>query len=110
MAKLNKMPSRLTKPSAQARQQVSQSWRDDKKSSTARGYGYKWQKARAGYLAKYPLCVYCQTKGFVIEATVVDHIVPHEGDQKLFWNSDNWQALCATCHSSVKQKQERNAK
>jgi 5-methylcytosine-specific restriction protein A len=25
---------------------------------------------------------------------VVDHIVPHRGDKKLFWDSSNWQALC----------------
>ncbi|WP_232215651.1 HNH endonuclease signature motif containing protein [Paracoccus sp. J55] len=40
------------------------------------------------------------------DATVVDHIKPHRGDQALFWNWNNWQALCTGCHSSVKQRQE----
>jgi 5-methylcytosine-specific restriction protein A len=31
-------------------------------------------------------------------ATAVDHIQPHRGDYELFWDSDNWQPLCATCH------------
>lgn len=39
-------------------------------------------------------------------ATVVDHIVPHKGDQTLFWNEANWQPLCKLCHDSLKQKQE----
>ncbi len=110
MTKLNKLPSRLTKQGQKSRQQVSNSWRDDKKSSTARGYGYKWQQARLDYLSKHPLCVFCKTKGFVTEANVVDHIIPHNGDQKLFWNRNNWQSLCTSCHSSVKQKQEKQAK
>jgi 5-methylcytosine-specific restriction protein A len=31
-------------------------------------------------------------------ATVVDHIVPHRGNQKLFWDRKNWQSLCKTHH------------
>ncbi|MFC3058810.1 HNH endonuclease signature motif containing protein [Paenirhodobacter populi] len=37
----------------------------------------------------------------------VDHIKPHRGDQALFWDWRNLQALCAHCHNSVKQRQER---
>ena len=32
------------------------------------------------------------------KATVVDYIVPHRGDQKLFWDKSNWQPLCKACH------------
>lgn len=32
-------------------------------------------------------------------ATDVDHIVPHKGNHELFWDRDNWQALCHHCHS-----------
>nr|WP_307877464.1 MULTISPECIES: HNH endonuclease [unclassified Rhizobium] len=39
-------------------------------------------------------------------ASVVDHIIPHRGDQALFWHHANWQPLCAPCHNSVKQRQE----
>lgn len=77
-------------------------------SSTRRGYGYKWQKARESYLKKHPLCVVCQSKGHVEEAAVVDHIEPHKGDMKLFWNSKNWQALCKRCHDSYKQRLEKS--
>ncbi|WP_414155729.1 HNH endonuclease [Pseudomonas sp. BNK-43-a] len=71
-----------------------------RESSTSRGYGYKWQQARAGYLAKHPLCIRCQARGLVVAATDVDHIVPHKGDMTVFWDRSNWQALCAPCHSA----------
>ena len=29
---------------------------------------------------------------------LLDHIIPHRGDQKLFWDEGNWQALCKACH------------
>lgn len=74
------------------------SWRSGL-SSTKRGYGYKWQKARAAYLKLNPLCVYCEKKGTIRLANVVDHIIDHEGDEELFWNEDNWQSLCTSCHN-----------
>jgi 5-methylcytosine-specific restriction endonuclease McrA len=48
----------------------------------------------------------CRKDGMVVGARVVDHIVPHKGDQGLFWDKANWQALCFTCHNSTKQKEE----
>jgi hypothetical protein len=50
----------------------------------------------------------CEAAGFVVASSVVDHIKPHRGDQKLFWAPDNWQALCKNCHDSEKQRIERN--
>ena len=67
--------------------------------SNARGYNHKWRKARLTYLRREPLCVQCKADGKVVAASVVDHIVPHRGDSKLFWNTDNWQALCQRCHN-----------
>jgi len=58
------------------------------------GYGSRWQKARAYYLAHHPACVLCGAL-----ATVVDHIIPHKGDPLLFWDQANWQPLCRSCHS-----------
>lgn len=85
------------------------SWRAEKISSSARGYGYKWQQARAGWLRKHPLCVFCEKDGRTTAASVVDHIEPHRGDMVLFWDSSNWQSLCATCHNTTKAKMEANA-
>lgn len=75
--------------------------------ATERGYNSRWRKARKTYLSSHPLCVMCQAEGRVTAATVVDHITPHKGDQELFWNTDNWQSLCAPHHNSHKQSLEK---
>jgi 5-methylcytosine-specific restriction protein A len=70
-------------------------------SSTQRGYNYAWQQARSRFLADKPLCVDCRAEGRYGVATEVDHIIPHRGNQKLFWDSErNWQGLCKTHHSA----------
>ncbi|CAJ0861953.1 hypothetical protein AMST5_01444 [freshwater sediment metagenome] len=73
-------------------------------SASARGYDSKWRAYREAFLRRHPTCVMCGAP-----ATVVDHIEPHKGDKALFWRHDNHQALCATCHNSRKQSQERRA-
>lgn len=82
------------------------SWRTSDQNSAQRGYGYKWQKARLEFLREHPLCCMCEAQGIVKVATVVDHRVPHRGDQRLFWDRGNWQSLCATHHSRDKQREE----
>jgi 5-methylcytosine-specific restriction protein A len=79
----------------------------DRKTASARGYGRRWQKARLTYLANHPLCCQCERRGLVVASTVVDHVTPHHGDQQLFWDSSNWQALCSTCHDSWKKALEQ---
>jgi 5-methylcytosine-specific restriction enzyme A len=66
--------------------------------ATERGYGYKWQQAREGFLRLHPLCIRHEARGEVVPAVVVDHIVPHRGDMTIFWDRENWQPLCKTCH------------
>ena len=77
------------------------------RSAAKRGYGAKWQKARKQYLSAHPLCVLCQKEGRFRKATVVDHIIPHRGDQKLFLDRSNWQALCKPCHDRKTGKEDR---
>jgi 5-methylcytosine-specific restriction protein A len=67
-------------------------------SSTERGYGNKWEKERIYYLNHNPLCVQCEWIGHIVPATVVDHIIPHKRDMNLFWDRNNWESLCKTCH------------
>lgn len=105
--KLKTLKPRLANaPASRVRVVESVSWRADKTSSTERGYGYRWQKARERFLAAHPLCVYCEREGRVTAASVVDHVTPHRGDDEMFWDQTNWQALCAPCHSSRKQREE----
>lgn len=67
--------------------------------SASRGYGSKWRDVAKKFLAKHPLCAECERQGVIAQATCVDHIVPHKGDKKLFWDRKNWQPLCHECHS-----------
>lgn len=66
---------------------------------THRLYGTRWQKARLSFLSRSPLCVDCKDRGLIKTATVVDHVKPHKGDIGLFWDVDNWQPLCVSCHT-----------
>ncbi|AIQ31649.1 HNH endonuclease [Paenibacillus sp. FSL P4-0081] len=74
--------------------------------SASRGYGHKWKKERLEYLKLHPLCVVCKASGVAGAATVVDHIIPHKGDDKLFWRRSNWQPLCASHHSQKTAKED----
>lgn len=65
----------------------------------------RWRKRRALLLSNEPLCRACRNVGRITVATVADHIVPHRGDEHLFWYGD-LQPLCATCHNSMKARQE----
>ena len=67
--------------------------------AASRGYNSRWRRARKQYLQTHPLCVECMKDGRYVKATVVDHIVPHRGDQKLFWDRSNWQGLCEHHHN-----------
>lgn len=80
--------------------------RFDKKRPTAstRGYNSEWRRASKEYLAAYSSCVRCGRP-----ASLVDHITPHKGDDRLFWDRRNWQPLCTPCHSGAKQSQERRS-
>lgn len=84
--------------------------REYRGSARERGYTTRWDKARRTYLASHPLCVLCKRDGRITAATVVDHIVPHKGDQQLFWDVEgNWQSLCKPHHDRDKQREERGS-
>lgn len=84
-------------------------------SSTARGYDWKWRTQALAFLAEFPLCgmrpggklpvmSVCRTEGLVTAGKQVDHVVPHRGDQMLFWDREgNWQTLCAECGARKSQ-------
>lgn len=70
-------------------------------SASARGYDSKWREAREGFLAKHPTCA-CGAP-----ATIVNHIIPHKGDKRLFWDRSNWEPMCKPCHDGPTQSKER---
>jgi 5-methylcytosine-specific restriction protein A len=75
--------------------------------ASKRGYTPAWMAAAARFREEHPLCNGCFAIGVVRAATVVDHIVPHDGNQELFWNEANWQPACEWHHNSIKPMLER---
>lgn len=69
-----------------------------RENSASRGYDDRWRKYRAVFLSEHPLCIECERQGLIVEATVVDHIIPHRGDYGLFWDEANHAALCKPHH------------
>ena len=57
-----------------------------------------WQALRREVLFECPFCVKCMEKGMYVPAQVVDHIDPHKGDEKKFFDKSNLQSLCKKCH------------
>lgn len=78
----------------------------ERPNANQRGYTYRWNKYTKHYLIRHPLCVLCLQKDIIKEAECVDHICPHKGDQTLFWDPDNHQALCLSCNSVKAAKEE----
>jgi 5-methylcytosine-specific restriction enzyme A len=84
--------------------------RDKRPSARKRGYTTRWGKAARRFLKHHPTCarfgIDPKCKGL---SEQVDHIVPHKGDLRLFWDRRNWQGLCKPCHSR-KTLAERRAR
>jgi 5-methylcytosine-specific restriction enzyme A len=76
-------------------------------SAAERGYDARWQAASAAFRSENPFCLGCEAVGLIVDATCVDHVVPHGGDEALFWNMANWQASCSFHHLSIKPRLER---
>jgi len=39
-------------------------------------------------------------------ATVVNHVTPHRGDWRMFWDRGNWEPLCKRHHDSDAQRRD----
>jgi len=71
-----------------------------------------WRKLRKSFLSDphHCMCVMCEREGRDVPATVADHIRPHNGNIKLFWDENNLQGLCAAHHSKSKQQLEKSGR
>ena len=66
---------------------------------TRKRYGGAWRKIRARYIAKHPLCEWCETAGRITPAREIHHILPlSEGGTHV---EENLMALCTACHSGI---------
>jgi 5-methylcytosine-specific restriction protein A len=66
----------------------------DPRTTTQRGYGWPWQKARKVVLAEEPLCRICSKDGRVTVAEEVDHIDGNSHNNE----RENLRPLCRLCH------------
>lgn len=57
-----------------------------------------WDKLRGDQLLLEPFCRACAAMGERTQATVVDHVIPHRGDIRLFMDKTNLQSLCKHHH------------
>ena len=71
-------------------------------SAAARGYDAAWRKLRDEHLKRQPNCVACGKPG-----DTVDHIKRVRDFPELRLDPRNLQTVCASCHSSTVQRQER---
>ena len=69
----------------------------------------RWRNRARYQLRKFPLCAMCLKAGagIVEPATVADHVIPHHGDEQLFWFGE-LQSLCSRHHASHKRHIERS--
>lgn len=63
----------------------------------------QWRKKSREFLRNNPYCVECGNK-----ATITDHIIPHRGNEFLFWSDENLQAMCQSCHTRKTFAENKN--
>ncbi len=116
MGKLRQLPDRLHRVAPSLGYLVPQTRADQSRERDKRlawrGW-YKtarWQRLRWSVLVRD--CFTCRMCSIVKSDTsqlVADHTIRHGGDAALFWDEQNLQCLCSTCHNSHKQRAERSA-
>jgi 5-methylcytosine-specific restriction protein A len=72
----------------------------------------RWKKLRLEVLTRDLYT--CQKTGVLLtgkagepHSPVVDHIIPHKGDERLFWDPANLQAVSKEYHDGEKRSQEQ---
>jgi 5-methylcytosine-specific restriction protein A len=75
--------------------------------ATQRGYNSRWSRYSIRYRRLHPFCTECQRQGILKQADCVDHIIPVNGpDDPLFWDENNHQSLCISCHSEKTARED----
>jgi 5-methylcytosine-specific restriction endonuclease McrA len=70
---------------------------------------YQWKKVRKLQLQRESLCRTCLSASRIVAASVADHVIRYntkEGQELGFFNMDNLQSLCSSCHAR-KSNRER---
>lgn len=76
----------------------------------------KWYNTKRWYQLRWLVLVRdeftCQMCGLTEKDSsrlVCDHVVPHNGDEDMFWNGD-LRTLCKPCHDGAKQREDKMAR
>ncbi len=83
----------------------------DQRSEEAKAYRHLygspvWTAMSRAQRQAEPLCRMCMAEGRVTAGEVADHVIPHKGDEVMFWTGE-LQTLCAPCHNGPKQLIEK---
>lgn len=71
-----------------------------------RGYNDRWRARTAQWIQEQAQqgncrCAYCKVPLTGRRRDIhVDHVVPHNGNQELFWDENNWAMSCPSCNSA----------
>ena len=79
----------------------------ERPSAARRGYGPRWRRARAAFLAQHPLCAACRARGAWCRrrsSTMSCRIV---ATRQLFWDEGNWAPACKPCHDAKTAREGR---
>ncbi len=70
----------------------------------AKPHGLRWQcLVRDMFTCQWPGCGRIEADASLL---VADHVVPHRGNPRLFFDLGNLQTLCKSCHDTHKQRAE----
>lgn len=69
---------------------------------TARWKRLRWQCFERDLFT----CQFCERTDPNASRLEADHKIRHLGDPKLFWDINNLQCLCKSCHAKEKQREE----
>lgn len=128
MGRLKTLPPKLKPAPARVTTITGGSWRGTRTTAHARGYGTDWQRVRNAHLKANPHCVFClreygmegmQPADVILACAerglmepignIGDHIVPHQGNDRLRLDPRNIQTLCKPHHDGEKAQIERAA-
>lgn len=71
----------------------------------------RWQKLRLQIFARDLFtCQMCKRIEGDTSQLVCDHVEPHGGCERMFWDETNLQCLCKSCHDGEKQRQDNQAR
>lgn len=63
-----------------------------------------WKRKSQKFRERHPVCVECDRLGLVVDAELVDHIIPYRLRPDLGLVDSNLRSLCWSCHSRIGAK------